>query len=179
MRGNRKYYAATVTGTGAFLDISTGMRPVALKLDDVSQGDPRKPLADGAGIFAPAMGKYPLRVLVVDDERLIRWAVAESLSELGMDVEQVGDAASALHAVTTPGNSFQVVVMDLRLPDMSDLSLLATLRQLLPDARLILMTAFGTPDIATEAALLGAAVINKPFELHELSRLVVDGRRPV
>ena len=62
---------------------------------------------------------------------------------------------------------------DLRLPDMRDLSLLATLRQLLPSAKLILMTAFGTPEIAQQAALLGATVINKPFELNELDRLVV------
>ena len=42
-------------------------------------------------------------------------------------------------------------MLDLRLPDMDDLSLLGTLRQLLPGARLILMTAFGTPEIVAEA----------------------------
>lgn len=116
----------------------------------------------------------PMHVLVVDDEPLIRWSVAESLSDAGLDVEQAADAAAALRTVTTAAHAFDVVVLDLRLPDMRDLSLLGTLRQLLPDSRLILMTAFGTPDIFTDAAMLGAQVLNKPFELETLTRLVLD-----
>lgn len=112
------------------------------------------------------------RILVVDDEALIRWSVAESLSDLGYAVEQAADASGALRAVTTAATPFDVIVLDLRLPDMNDLSLLATLRQLLPAATLILMTAFGTSEIALQAAWLGATVINKPFELDDLSRLV-------
>lgn len=124
--------------------------------------------------FATVAEKSPRRVLVVDDEPLIRWSVSESLADLGMDVQQAADAASALRKVTTASLPFHVVVLDLRLPDMRDLSLLATLRQLLPGARLILMTAFGSPDISTEAALLGARVINKPFELHDMNRAVLE-----
>lgn len=115
----------------------------------------------------------PLHILVVDDEPLIRWSVAESLSDLGFNVEQAPDAASALRTVTTAAASFDVVVLDLRLPDMEDLSLLATLRQLLPAATLILMTAFATPEIVAGAARIGAVVIDKPFELTELRRLVL------
>ena len=114
----------------------------------------------------------PRHVLVVDDEPLIRWSVAESLSDLGCDVEQASDAGSALRIVTTNPAPFDVVVLDLRLPDMNDLSLLGTVRQLLPSAALILMTAFGTPDVIERAEALGATVINKPFELEELTRLV-------
>ena len=111
-------------------------------------------------------------ILVVDDEPLIRWSVAESLSDLGFDVEQAGDAAAALRIVTTAVNPFEVVVLDLRLPDMRDLSLLGTLRQLMPETRLVLMTAFASPEIVDAAVALGAAVINKPFEIDELHRLI-------
>ena len=111
-------------------------------------------------------------MLVVDDEPLIRWSVAESLSDLGYDVEQAIDAASALRLVTTSKPPFDVMVVDLRLPDMDDLSLLGTLRQLVPAATLVLMTAFGTPEIVAAAKDLGATVINKPFELEELRELV-------
>jgi DNA-binding NtrC family response regulator len=55
---------------------------------------------------------------------------------------------------------------------MDDLSLLATLRQLLPDATLILMTAFGTPEVIAAAESIGATVISKPFELEVLTRLI-------
>lgn len=154
------------------------MPPVRCKVDDVSAGKSGAPAPVVARNFTADAEKSPRRVLVVDDEPLIRWSVAESLADLGMDVEQAGDAASALRAVTASRRPFDVVVMDLRLPDMRDLSLLATLRQLLPAAQLILMTAFWTPDIATEAALLDASVLNKPFELFDLTRLVVSGQEP-
>ena len=158
---------------GALLDIDPGMKPVACMVDEFPQGYPADLAAEPRRNITAAAGKFPLHVLVVDDEPLIRWSVAESLSDLGIDVEEAADAQSALRIVTTAANPFQVVVLDLRLPDMEDLSLLGTLRQVLPDARLILMTAFGTPDIISQAMLLGADVLNKPFELTELNRLVL------
>jgi len=115
----------------------------------------------------------PRHVLVVDDEPLIRWSVAESLSELGFDVEQAGDATSALRKVTGAAAPFDVIVLDLRLPDMTDLSLLGTLRQLLPGAVLVLMTAFGSPDVIADATAMGACVLHKPFELDQLKEVVL------
>ena len=121
--------------------------------------------------------KPPYHVLVVDDEPLIRWSVTETLAELGLDAEQADCAASALHAITTTALPFDVVVTDLRLPDMNDLSLVATIRQLLPDTPLVLMTAFSTPEIIAEARRLGVcAVLYKPFELEELVSLVMGHR---
>jgi len=114
----------------------------------------------------------------VDDEPLIRWSVTESLSDLGLVVEAASDATSALRTVTNAALPFDVVVLDLRLPDMDDLSLLGTLRQLTPGASIILMTAFGTPEIIAEATALGATVLGKPFELDELKRLVVRSQPP-
>lgn len=125
------------------------------------------------------MKKLPLHVLVVDDEPLIRWSVTETLADLGLDVEQADCAASALQAITTTALPFDVIVLDLRLPDMRDLSLLATIRQLLPETPVVLMTAFGTPEIMSSAHQLGVrAVLNKPFELTELSRVVVEALTP-
>lgn len=120
-------------------------------------------------ISGPAVRKIPRRVLVVDDEPLIRWSVAETLAGLGLDVEQAGDAASALRLMTNGTLGFDVIVLDLRLPDMRDLSLMATIRQLQPDASIVLMTAFGTDEIVERAVALGAlSVLNKPFELGAL-----------
>ena len=135
--------------------------------------DRRHSKAAAPGNFSARSEKFPRHVLVVDDEPLIRWSVAESLSVAGVDVEQAADAASALRAVATTALPFDAVVLDLRLPDMADLSLLGTLRQLLPDASLVLMTAFGTTQIVADARAMGAAVLNKPFELDELRRLVI------
>lgn len=120
------------------------------------------------------MKNTPLHVLVVDDEPLIRWSVTETLAELGVDVEQADSAASALQAITTAAPPFNLIVLDLRLPDMNDLSLLATIRQLIPEAPVVLMTAFGTPEVLAQARRLGVrGVLQKPFELAELSRMVL------
>jgi DNA-binding NtrC family response regulator len=157
---------------GSILDVSTSMRPATCAInDDFNEKTPEDQPAP-KGNFRLLAKNSPRHVLVVDDEPLIRWSVAESLSDLGFDVEQAPDAESALRMVTTTSVPYDVVVLDLRLPDMKDLSLLGTLRQLLPAAALILMTAFGTPDLFADAAAMGAAVINKPFELDELMRLV-------
>ena len=125
--------------------------------------------------FSPDVEKFPRQALVVDDEPLIRWAVSESLAGLGFDVSDAPDAATALKMVTTSPLPFQIVVLDLRLPDMHDLSLLGTLRQIQPTARLFLMTAFGTPEVMAQARSLGATVLSKPFELEELNRAVLNG----
>src|SRR5689334_22158200 len=86
------------------------------------------------------------RVLVVDDEPLIRWSVSETLTDRGCDVVETGDASGARSATKAgDGRDFDVVLLDYRLPDSDDLGLLASLRRLLPDAQIILMTAFGRP----------------------------------
>ena len=62
---------------------------------------------------------------------------------------------------------------------MCDLSLLATIRQLLPETPVVLMTAVGSPELIAHARQLGVrAVLNKPFELGELSRVVIEALRP-
>jgi DNA-binding NtrC family response regulator len=137
------------------------------------------PKTSGAAVPAPweiSLGpkKFPIHALVVDDEPLIRWSVAESLGSLGIDVEYAEDAATALKMVTTAALPFDLVVLDLRLPDMHDLSLLSTLHQLLPKAGLVLMTAFGTPELIAQARALGASVLEKPFELSELNGIVLQ-----
>ena len=148
------------------------MKPVTCAV----AGDPRRnetrPQPAPAGKFPAAPEFSPRHVLVVDDEPLIRWSVVESISDRGLDVDEAPDAATTLRMVTTSARPFDVIVLDLRLPDMDDLSLLATLRQLLPDARLILMTAFGTPEVVAAAESIGATVISKPFELEVLTRLI-------
>ena len=146
------------------------MKPVTCAVDPNSGEIGKSPEADTVGKFQIAAKNSPKHALVVDDEPLVRWSVAECLSDIGLDVEQAGDAASALRTVTT-STPFDMVVMDLRLPDMKDLSLLGTVRQLLPSAILVLMTAFGTPEIISAAEAMGAPVLNKPFELDALKRI--------
>lgn len=113
-----------------------------------------------------------LRVLVVDDEPLIRWSIAETLGAGGHQVTEAEDAQSALRAIADDPDR-DLVLLDFRLPDSNDLGLLARIRQLAPDTTVIMMTAFGTPDVTAGALKLGALkVLNKPFNMHDLEDVV-------
>jgi DNA-binding NtrC family response regulator len=116
------------------------------------------------------------RVLVVDDEPLIRWSVSETLLDHGFEVVETGDASGARSAVQDAADhTFDVVLLDYRLPDSDDLGLLASLRTLSPHAQIILMTAFGKPEVVRGALDLGAyRVINKPFEMQAIADLVAQ-----
>jgi DNA-binding NtrC family response regulator len=114
-----------------------------------------------------------LRVLVVDDEPLIRWSVSETLTDLGYEVVETGDASGARSAVADDHSKFDVVLLDYRLPDSNDLGLLASIRRESPHAQVILMTAFGRPEVVRGALELGAyRVVNKPFEMEAIADLV-------
>jgi DNA-binding NtrC family response regulator len=65
-------------------------------------------------------------------------------------------------------------MLDYRLPDSNDLTLLAAIRRLSPGSGVVLMTAQGTPKVTKGALGLGACeVMHKPFELHDLEPLVL------
>jgi DNA-binding NtrC family response regulator len=113
-----------------------------------------------------------LKVLVVDDEPLIRWAVAEILNDRGYKVVQASDGHGAVSAISESA-PFDVVLLDVRLPDCDDLTLLTRLLAMSPASRIILMTAHGTSEMVSRALDLGAfSVVSKPFELSELAALV-------
>ena len=117
-------------------------------------------------------------VLVVDDEALIRWSLAEMLGERGYAVTEAGDARMALAAIESAKEPFDVVLLDYRLPDSADLRLLEKVRQLVPTARIIMITAHNSPELAQGAAALGAyRVISKPFEVESLAALVNQARK--
>ena len=120
----------------------------------------------------------PLRVLVVEDENLIRWAVAEMLTEAGHTVLQATDAASALHALEQTSDPFDVVLLDCHLPDSDDLSLLERIRQEAPSSAVVMMTAFGTAEMTAQAKSLGAyEVVAKPFDVAAIAELLVEAYR--
>jgi DNA-binding NtrC family response regulator len=112
-------------------------------------------------------------VLVVDDEALIRWSLGELLGERGYAVTEAGDARMALSAIENAPQPFDVVLLDYRLPDSGDLRLLEKVRRLLPQARVIMITAHTSPELAQGAVALGAyRVISKPFEVDSVAALV-------
>ena len=131
-------------------------------------------------MFLPHMDENlrALRVLVVEDELLIRWSITETLAHAGHTVIEAADGASAIMALKNDAERIDAVVLDYRLPDSNDLTLLATVRRLLPDGAVVLMTAFSTPEVVKGALDLGVhQVLHKPFEMHDLKLLLEDACR--
>ena len=122
--------------------------------------------------------KRTLTVLVVDDEALLRWSIAESLRRGGHQVIEAMSAAGAREAINRASDRINVVLLDYRLPDSDDLRLLEDVRRRAPQAAIVLMTAFGTPDTVQGAMDRGAyRVVDKPFDMHDLDALVTNAHR--
>ena len=119
-----------------------------------------------------------LRVLVVEDELLLRWSIAETLTQAGHVVIEAQDGELAVQALTTAAGAVDAVVLDYRLPDSSDLTLLATIRRLSPGSAVILMTAYDTPEVTKGAIDLGAyQVMRKPFDMNDLEPVLLKACR--
>ncbi len=117
----------------------------------------------------------PLRVLVVEDEALIRWSIVETLAQEGHTVLEAADATSTVEVLAETDTPIDVVLLDFRLPDSNDLQLLKTVRRLHPESAVVMMTAFGAPDITAGAVELGAyRVVDKPFDMQALEPLLLE-----
>ncbi len=110
--------------------------------------------------YEASMPTGPIRVLLVEDEALIRFSTADFLKEVGMQVIDAGSAREALAAAEE--QTIDVLVTDVHLPDMSGLQLTLALRRVMPDLPVI----FATGDRNVEGAedLERTALITKPYD---------------
>ncbi len=133
---------------------------------------PPSPIDAGISPRSRRYSRNMVPILVVDDESLIRWSLSESLEAEGFTVLEAGSAREAL-ACLGSRDDIGVVLLDLKLPDSTDLNLLRSLRRLAPTSRVILMTAHGTAEILEEALCAGAfRAVGKPFDMGEMVAMV-------
>ena len=95
------------------------------------------------------------RILVADDEEGVREFIGETLQGAGHEVVLAEDGKRALDELTAAG--FDVLVTDLKMPQMDGSMLLRRGKELQPDLEVILLTAHGAIDVAVEAVKLGAS----------------------
>jgi cyclic di-GMP phosphodiesterase len=111
------------------------------------------------------------RVLVVDDEQVIRELIAEILVDAGYDVVAAADAGEALELLED--ERIEIVVSDIVMPGMTGLELLEEVRTRRPSLPVVLVTGAGTHAMLTDALAGGAAgLVMKPFSHAELARAV-------
>ena len=112
------------------------------------------------------------RLLIVDDEEGMRRLLNKVLTRAGYETVTVGSGAEALRQVAA--DRFDLVVTDIKMPEMDGLQLLRELKEYEPSLPIIVMTAYGTVESAVEALRAGAYdYIAKPFETDEI-RLTVE-----
>ncbi|MGP1271924.1 MAG: sigma-54-dependent transcriptional regulator [Phycisphaerales bacterium] len=106
-------------------------------------------------------------VLVVDDKEMMRDSVSSTLQRAGFAVQTADGGEAALSSIAAKRPD--VVVSDLRMPDLTGIELLARVREIDAELPFLLMTAFGTIETAVEAMKLGAFdYVTKPFQGDEL-----------
>src|SRR5437870_1948398 len=111
------------------------------------------------------------RLLVVDDDEQMRFFLSEALRKRGYEVTVVPDAESGVdHFQKSP---FHIVVTDVKLPGMSGIESIERYKRVDANAIIIIMTAFGTKQMAVEAVKLGAYdFFTKPFRLDEMEVVI-------
>src|SRR5262245_48247264 len=109
----------------------------------------------------------PLRLLIVDDDEVLRQALARRFGRLGMGVTTAASGEEAL--ALAEAVRFHVALLDLHLPGMSGIEVLTQLRQLQPELEALMLTAHGSIETAIQAMRQGAYdYLTKPFQPAEL-----------
>ncbi len=115
------------------------------------------------------MRKY--RILVVDDEHLIRWSLEQSLKRQGYEVATAASGEDALRALRD--DPPDLMLLDVQLPGINGLDVLEKGKEIAEDVIVIMVTALGVLETAVKSMRMGAYdYINKPFNLDELAIVI-------
>ena len=126
-------------------------------------------------------------VLIVDDDESVCRTLALSLGEKGYQTDTAGTAREAIEKARR--RSFNVALLDIRLPDMDGVALIPLLRDTQPDVAVVMIAGHPSPETTMQALNEGASAhVTKPLNMDELlvkiqsaierQRLVIESRRP-
>ena len=111
------------------------------------------------------------KILIADDEFLIRWSLTQALTQEGYDVVAVEDGQKAIEAFKS--QFFDFIITDLVMPEMDGWEVLKTACETLPCPRVIIMTAHGTEDTGRMAKEKGAwAYVEKPYIIDNIKSIL-------
>ena len=129
------------------------------------------------------------RVLVADDDDAMRTTIAFTLDDVGVETVEARSGVEVLRLLDGPeaetgrlhaAASFDLIIMDIRMPGLSGLDTVRKLRDQRCSTPVILMTAFAAPETEEAAQRLHVALLSKPFALADLTALTLRtlARRP-
>jgi DNA-binding NtrC family response regulator len=106
-------------------------------------------------------------ILIIDDEKTIRWSLSEALRESGYEVSDAGTSEKGIEIFKQ--KSADLILLDLKLPGISGIEVLKDIKSIDPSVPVIMMTAYGEVDTAVEAMKNAAYdFVLKPFALEKL-----------
>lgn len=111
-----------------------------------------------------------MKILVVDDEQLVRWFLERALKKLGHEVVTVSSVKDALKNVQE--NDFDVLFTDLKMPEENGAMLLQKVSDLTKSLKIVVCSAFLTPEMDKDFKQRGMLVLKKPFRLDELENII-------
>jgi two-component system nitrogen regulation response regulator GlnG len=118
-----------------------------------------------------AAARPALKILVVDDEAIVRESLGEWFRDDGHSVDTAEDARQALHMLA--GSRYDIALVDIKMPGVDGLELQARMAAVSPDLTIIIMTAYASVESAVKALKAGAYdYVTKPFDPDELSLLI-------
>jgi DNA-binding NtrC family response regulator len=121
-----------------------------------------------------SVGQEARRILIVEDEATLAFFLAHSLMSEAEDYEVLTARDGEMAVAKMEERPFDVVISDIVLPRMDGLSVLRHVKKRWPGTRVILMTAYGSPEIKSRARQVGAfAYIEKPFVYASMRDLVL------
>ena len=117
------------------------------------------------------MSNERTRILVVDDEEIVRESLGGWLEKDGYTIATLPDGRSAIEKLK--GERWSIMIVDLKMPGMDGLQVLEEVKKLQPDVAVVIMTAYATVDTAVTAMKMGAYdYLMKPFDPEELSLMM-------
>lgn len=109
----------------------------------------------------------PIKILIVDDEEIIRNFMVDVLQEQGYEVRAVSSGGEALRLFKK--NSFDLIITDIAMPDMDGIQVLRAAKERDSNQDVVVMTGYASMEMAVESMKLGAAdFITKPFNLDQI-----------
>lgn len=119
------------------------------------------------------------RILLADDDAEMRRLLASVLRAAGYRVEEADDGDDLRARLASLDGDLDLLVTDVQMPGWTGLQALEWMKRNNPGVEVILITAFGDPDLHARAAALGArAVLDKPFDLMTLKQVVASFPKP-
>ena len=110
-------------------------------------------------------------ILVVDDEDVSRFVLREALSKRGYTVEEAPDAETAIKKVAQ--GTFDLILLDIQLPGLSGIDAISKLKEIDPTVIILMITAFGSKEMALDAMKRGAYdFVTKPIDFEDLEATV-------